>query len=65
MAVCDPSGRIGGIVTSGTFSPTLGAGIALAILTGAEQDDEVNIDVRGRSVAATVVRPPFVNASPR
>jgi aminomethyltransferase len=65
MTVSDPSGRVSGTVTSGTFSPTLGAGIALAILTGAEQDDEVSIDVRGRTVAATVVRPPFVNASPR
>ena len=37
MAVSDPSGRVSGTVTSGTFSPTLGAGIALAVLTGAER----------------------------
>jgi aminomethyltransferase len=68
MAVSDPSGRVAGTVTSGTFSPTLGAGIALAVLTGltaADEGVEVNVDVRGRQVAATVVRPPFVDASPR
>jgi glycine cleavage system T protein (aminomethyltransferase) len=65
MAVSDPTGRVSGTVTSGTFSPTLGAGIALAVLTGAEEGDEVNVDVRGREVAATVVRPPFVEASTR
>ena len=65
MAVTDPTGRVSGTVTSGTFSPTLGAGIALAVLTGAEEGDQVNVDVRGREVAATVVRPPFVEASPR
>jgi aminomethyltransferase len=65
MAVSDPSGRVSGTVTSGTFSPTLGAGIALALLTGANEGDAVNVDVRGREVAATVVRPPFVEASPR
>ena len=29
------------------------------------QAQEVSVDVRGRQVAATVVRPPFVEASPR
>jgi aminomethyltransferase len=58
-------GNISGTVTSGTFSPTLGAGIALAILSGAQEGDEVCVDVRGRQVVASVVRPPFVEASPR
>ncbi len=65
MAVTDPTGRVSGAVTSGTFSPTLGAGIALALLAGAEQGGEVTVDVRGRQIGATVVRPPFVDASPR
>jgi aminomethyltransferase len=56
---------ISGSVTSGTFSPTLGAGIALAILSGADEGAEVSVDVRGRGVSAVVVRPPFVEASPR
>ncbi len=54
-----------GAVTSGTFSPTLGTGIALALLSGAAVDDTVTVDVRGKAVAATVVKPPFVKASPR
>lgn len=55
-----------GIVTSGTFSPTLKMGIALALLDpGVAEDDEVLIDVRGRRVAATVVKPPFVSVQTR
>jgi aminomethyltransferase len=55
-----------GRTTSGSFSPTLGAGIALAYLDSAVAiDDEVVIDVRGRALPATVVRPPFVDADPR
>lgn len=66
MAVRDGSGQAElGIVTSGTFSPTLSTGIALALLADVSQDDAVTVDVRGRAVDATVVRPPFVNASPR
>ncbi len=50
-----------GVVTSGNFSPSLEKGIALAFLPpDTEPGTTVHIDVRGRSVAATVVRPPFV-----
>ena len=50
-----------GEVTSGTFSPTLKRGIGLALLAPAVSlGDEVVIDVRGRTVPATVVKPPFV-----
>ena len=55
-----------GEVTSGTFSPTLKQGIALALLgPSAELGDEVVVDVRGRDVAATVVKPPFVQVQIR
>lgn len=57
-----------GEVTSGTFSPYLGAGIAMAYLAPADAvsvGDRVEIDVRGRSATATVVDPPFVDRSPR
>jgi len=55
-----------GEVTSGTFSPTLRQGIALALLApSAKLGDEVAIDVRGRNVAATVVKPPFVQVQIR
>ncbi|MGN5240637.1 MULTISPECIES: glycine cleavage system aminomethyltransferase GcvT [unclassified Rhodococcus (in: high G+C Gram-positive bacteria)] len=52
-----------GETTSGTFSPTLKIGIALALLdTGTElaAGDEVSVDVRGRALRAEVVSPPFV-----
>ncbi|MCW2549222.1 MAG: glycine cleavage system protein [Mycobacterium sp.] len=65
MSVALADGSPAGAVTSGTFSPTLGYGIARAVLAGAGVGDTVTIDVRGKPVAATVVRPPFVNASPR
>ena len=55
-----------GEVTSGTFSPTLKNGIALALLSpDVAAGDEVVIDVRGREVPATVVRPPFVEVDVR
>jgi aminomethyltransferase len=55
-----------GEVTSGTFSPTLKNGIALALLApSVSEGDEVVIDVRGREVPARVVRPPFVEVGVR
>jgi aminomethyltransferase len=55
-----------GSVTSGTFSPTRRVGIGLALLDCAvAEGDEVRVDVRGRAAVMTVVRPPFVDASPR
>ena len=55
-----------GEVTSGTFSPTLRNGIALALLApSVTEGDEVVVDVRGREVTARVVRPPFVEVGVR
>jgi aminomethyltransferase len=57
-----------GETTSGTFSPTLKVGIALAYLEPRDRfkaGDQVEVDVRGRRGAAEVVKPPFVNSSPR
>lgn len=60
-AVLDASGAVVGEVTSGTFSPTLRQGVALALLDrGIEEGAAVTIDVRGRGVEATVKKPPFV-----
>jgi aminomethyltransferase len=52
-----------GVTTSGTFSPTLRTGIALALIdtaAGVAVDDVVTVDVRGRSLETQVVKPPFV-----
>jgi len=50
-----------GVTTSGTFSPTLKTGIALALLdAGVAADAEVEVDVRGRALPCAVTKPPFV-----
>jgi aminomethyltransferase len=50
-----------GEITSGTFSPTMKKSIALARLPKGVADGEiVHVDVRGKSLAARVVKPPFV-----
>ncbi|CAM3279725.1 glycine cleavage system protein T [Mycobacterium intermedium] len=57
-----------GVTTSGTFSPTLQRGIALALIdTAAEIQDgqQITVDVRGRAVDCEVVRPPFVEPKTR
>jgi aminomethyltransferase len=48
-----------GEVTSGTFSPTMSRSIGLARVPAAT-GDSVEVEVRGKSLAARVVRPPFV-----
>ena len=57
-------GRVCGEITSGSFSPTLGHAIAFAQVSTegieANTDNGCEIDMRGRLVAATVVKPPFV-----
>ena len=50
-----------GEITSGTFSPTLQKSIALARLPlGTAAGDTVRVQVRDKSLAARVVKPPFV-----
>lgn len=50
-----------GYTTSGTFSPTLRTGIALArVQRTVAVGDQVQIEVRGRRLAAEVVKVPFV-----
>lgn len=61
MTVRSPAGAPLGETTSGTFSPTLRTGIALALLDPAVQPgDLVDVDVRGRPLPCEVVKPPFV-----
>ncbi|MFP5224931.1 MAG: glycine cleavage system aminomethyltransferase GcvT [Actinomycetota bacterium] len=62
--VFDGDSRIGQ-VTSGTMSPTLRVGIALAYLDPGFVGDRVEVDVRGKRGAFAVVDPPFVDSSPK
>jgi aminomethyltransferase len=57
-------GAVIGEVTSGTFSPTLKIGIALAYVD-AGITGEVEVDVRGKPGAGEIVTPPFVDRSPK
>jgi aminomethyltransferase len=50
-----------GEVTSGTFSPTMQVSIALArVPVGSRPGDIVGVAIRGKTLAARVVKPPFV-----
>lgn len=61
MLVRNSAGGAIGEVTSGTFSPTLKEGIALALIeSGIEAGEQVFVDVRGRNLSAVVKKPPFV-----
>jgi aminomethyltransferase len=57
-----PVGRI----TSGTFSPTLRTGVALALIDSQFTDGaEVLVDVRGRREVFVITKPPFVTPGVR
>ena len=62
--VFDQRGEQVGIVTSGTHSPVLGAGIGLAYLQRGAQKigSEVYIDMKGKQQPAEVVKLPFVSS---
>ncbi len=61
--VLTPAGD--GLITSGTFSPTLGKSIALARIPDTDATT-VDVEIRNRPVPADIVRPPFVrNGEPR
>ena len=66
MAVKNAQGEQIGEVTSGTFSPTLKHGIALALVSPSTLiGDQLVIDVRGRDSACEVVKLPFVTSHVR
>ena len=66
MTVLDSLGNEIGEVTSGTFSPTLKVGIALALLKPEfKVGDQVQIDIRGRLSSASIDRAPFVESRVR
>ncbi|MGJ6980983.1 glycine cleavage system aminomethyltransferase GcvT [Aestuariimicrobium soli] len=66
MAVVNEAGQPIGEVTSGTFSPTLRTGVALALIDAAiDLGDVVQVAVRNRTEAFQVVKPPFVTPGVR
>ena len=66
MPVLDLSNNAIGEITSGTFSPTLKVGIALALVKPEFKiGDDVQIDIRGRMSSAAIVRAPFVESRVR
>jgi aminomethyltransferase len=61
---CLKNGARVGIVTSGSISPVLSIGIALAYLDrGVASGDEVDVMVRGKALKARVVHPPFTGGT--
>ena len=66
MDVKNSEGKVVGIVTSGTFSPSLKKGIALALVEPTYVvGDSLTVDVRGRDSIATVVALPMVESHVR
>lgn len=54
-------GQTVGKITSGTLSPTLNTGIALGYISGpVNLGTEVNVEVRGKAMRATIAKTPFV-----
>jgi aminomethyltransferase len=50
-----------GVLTSGSFSPTLERSIGLARIPAAARD-KARVEIRGRALEVKIVRPPFVRA---
>jgi aminomethyltransferase len=64
MQVKNSNDQVIGETTSGTFSPTLQKGIALALVEPTvNEGDVLTVDVRGRALSVTVTKPPFVKPS--
>jgi aminomethyltransferase len=66
MSIKNSKGEVIGEVTSGTFSPTLKHGIALALVSkDVAVGDQLIVDVRGRESQSEVVKLPFVTSHVR
>jgi len=66
MQVKNSKGEVVGVITSGTFSPTLKHGIALALVAQEiSVGDRLIVDVRGRDSQSEVVKLPFVTSHVR
>jgi aminomethyltransferase len=60
--ILDRAGKDIGLVTSGSFGPTVGAPIAMGYIDTdfANEGNIVDLVVRGKNIAARVVAMPFV-----
>lgn len=66
MKALDDDGIEIGQITSGTFSPTLKTGIALAMINPDFTDgDAIAVDIRGRAESFVITKPPFVTPGVR
>ena len=66
MSVKNLEGQLVGEVTSGTFSPSLKMGIALArVKSEVKSGDKLVVDIRGREGNVEVVKLPFVTSNVR
>ncbi|MFX4272681.1 glycine cleavage system aminomethyltransferase GcvT [Propionibacteriaceae bacterium Y1685] len=65
MVVVDAEGAEIGIVTSGTFSPTLRTGIALALVDRDVTEGPLLVQVRRRTEEFDLTKPPFVTPGVR
>jgi aminomethyltransferase len=66
MSVKNLEGQLVGEVTSGTFSPSLKIGIALArVKIDVKSGDKLVVDIRGREGNVEVVKLPFVTSNVR
>jgi len=66
MQVKNSAGEVVGEVTSGTFSPSLKKGIALALINPEYKvGDELTVDVRGRDSVAIIAKLPLVTSNVR
>ena len=66
MQVKNSKGEFVGVITSGTFSPTLKHGIALALVAKEiSVGEQLIVDVRGRDSQSEVVKLPFVTSHVR
>ena len=51
-----------GLVTSGTFSPTLKKPLAMALVDAAVSEGDLAVDIRGRTIECRIVSFPFLSA---
>jgi aminomethyltransferase len=57
--ITDENGKIIGVVTSGTMSPSLDKGIGMGYIPAEMKDEKIFINIRKKAVPASIVKLPF------